>query len=428
MRKIPFEKVDLNLYEHVTPDGLKVLIAPIKDAVKTVCGIYVDYGAFKHEHSVGKTSIPYGVAHFLEHRLFDTPQGNASALMEKMGAYANAMTSYSYTLYYFETTNDIYKPLDLLLAMTTNLTFDEASVEKEKPIILSELAMYENEPLEVINQALKDNLYFESPLRQDILGTRDSIKEIHQSTLRKIFNCNYGPERLTLICTGRVDPVEIEAHLAKLKFVGGRKKEEVKPLTYRERYNEVKREISRQTFPLENTKVAVGIKFLPREELYTRYGDKLFAIYTLLPELLFGAASKETERLIEQRLALSVEDYSLIEGGEDACLSAVFMTDDEEALIAELKSYFSALGQKFCPRDLSAVRKDYIGRSTRRIGSPNALFDDLVASYANHIASPAMIENVKIVSSHDFKKFLKDMSTWPIAFAVLTKENSDAGH
>lgn len=96
MRKIQFEKAKTSLYEEVTKDGLKVIVAPIEGAQKSICGIYVNYGGFKHEKAIGKTNIPYGVAHFIEHRLFDTPKGNASVLMEELGAYSNAYTSHSF--------------------------------------------------------------------------------------------------------------------------------------------------------------------------------------------------------------------------------------------------------------------------------------------------------------------------------------------
>ena len=177
MRKIQFEKAKTSLYEEVTKDGLKVIVAPIEEAQKSICGIYVNYGGFKHEKTIGKTNIPYGVAHFIEHRLFDTPKGNASVLMEELGAYSNAYTSHSFTVYYFETTKDIYKPLDILLAMTTNMGFTEEAVENEKDIIIAELSEYEDDRNDAILRELKHNLYFESPLKQDILGTRTSIKE-----------------------------------------------------------------------------------------------------------------------------------------------------------------------------------------------------------------------------------------------------------
>lgn len=423
MQKVVFEKLGVDLYEGVMNNGLKVLIAPVKNAKVTRCGIYVDYGAFKHASQVGKTSIPFGVAHFLEHRLFDTPKGDATVLFEKMGASANALTSYSYTLYYFETIDkDIFTPLDLLLTMCTNFTSSEEAVENEKGIIYSEKSMYENDPLDVISHDVARNLYFNSPIKEDILGSRDNIKSIHQSTLRKVFSINYIPEKMTLIITGKVDPDEIEAYLEKVKFTQPAKVEKATPFVYTEKYDSCVKEISYRDFPIEMTRVAVGLKFPPRQLLFEEYQDELFAYYAILPDLLFGSTSKFVESLTEKGLAIQVEDYSLVEGGEDACLSATFMTEKPDELIEELKSYLSKMSKEYDQEEQEACIKAYVGSSIVRMGNARTLFQDIVSAYANHIASPSLVDRVKMMSGRRFKKFLHTIEKSPMAFAVLRKK------
>lgn len=422
MRKIPFEKIGLTLYEDVAPSGLKVIVAPVKDAETAYCGLYVDYGAFKHESAIGGTKIPYGVAHFLEHSLFHTAKGDANTMMERLGAYANALTAYSYTLYYYQTTKDIYGPLDILLSMTTSLTFTEEDVEREKKIILSELSMYENNPLECLLTQLKDNIYANSPLKFDVLGTRESIKEIHQSTLRKVFGVNYTIDNMTLICTGRVDPDELMAYLSKVRFALQPCRDKAVPLTYAEKPNAVVREFSTSHFPTESTKVAVGLKLPPRKEMYERYGMDLFILYELVPVLLFSRSSRAIDDIMKSHLALSVETYDLVQGGEDAMLYCVFMTERADELIERLKEYFDQAPKAYDGHVLTAIRKGFIGPKIADCGEPDELFFDLVDHYADHIAAPTLVESAKLLYGRQVKKFLKDVATWPRSFAVMRKK------
>lgn len=422
MRKIQFEKAKTSLYEEVTKDGLKVIVAPIEEAQKSICGIYVNYGGFKHEKTIGKTNIPYGVAHFIEHRLFDTPKGNASVLMEELGAYSNAYTSHSFTVYYFETTKDIYKPLDILLAMTTNMGFTEEAVENEKDIIIAELSEYEDDRNDAILRELKHNLYFESPLKQDILGTRTSIKETHLSTLKKVFYNNYKLDNLTLICAGKVNPEEISSYLSKVKFTQRQKSEQVTELEYKENYSVPVKERSEVVFNLETTTVGLGIKFPPRRELYEKYGDKMFAIYEILPNVLFSQIRNNIEKMKKDNLIISNLGANIIEGGEDTMLYALFTTDKPNELINELKDYLSKLPSTLKSGEFRAIRNNYVGSMLRSFGDVNDYFDELVEKYANHIAAPAMIESVKMLSKHAVKDFLNDLKSWPITFTTFKKD------
>lgn len=422
MRKIQFEKAKTSLYEEVTKDGLKVIVAPIEGAQKSICGIYVNYGGFKHEKTIGKTNIPYGVAHFIEHRLFDTPKGNASVLMEELGAYSNAYTSHSFTVYYFETTEDIYKPLDILLAMTTNMGFTEEAVENEKDIIIAELSEYEDDRNDAILRELKHNLYFESPLKQDILGTRTSIKETHLSTLKKVFYNNYKLDNLTLICAGKVNPEEISSYLSKVKFTQRQKSEQVTELEYKENYSVPVKERSEVVFNLETTTVGLGIKFPPRRELYEKYGDKMFAIYEILPNVLFSQIRNNIEKMKKDNLIISNLGANIIEGGEDTMLYALFTTDKPNELINELKDYLSKLPSTLKSGEFRAIRNNYVGSMLRSFGDVNDYFDELVEKYANHIAAPAMIESVKMLSKHTVKDFLNDLKSWPITFTTFKKD------
>lgn len=427
MRKITFEQIRSDLYEEITAQGLKVLVAPVAGSPTVYAGVYADSGAFRHEEAVGKTRIPLGIAHFLEHMLFHTVRGNAMTEFERLGAATNAYTTYSYTAFYFSTTEDYRPPLDLLLAMTTNLTFTDEEIDREREIILSELDQDLSDPSVILADEVKSNLFLDSPLKDSILGTARSIRDIHLSNLRKYFQNHFDLQQLTLIVVGDVDPEEIHQILESRKFTNhfrseGQKAEDVKPLRYREEYGQVRRPYSTVAGAYDTPVLGLGIKFLPRMELYERYGDDLFAIYELLPQLLFGPASAFIARQEKLETTAGAEDNALDEGAEDAFLYISFATEKPDELEFELKNYLGNLHKKIKAQDLRLLKRCAAGRSVAEAAKPDELFFSLLEAYANHVAYPALAERVSSLSYKTVKAFLKDMETWPRASALLTKK------
>lgn len=427
MRKITFEQVKSDLYEEITEQGLKVLVAPLEGCSSVYAGIYVETGAFRHEEMIGKTRIPAGIAHFMEHMLFHTVQGSAMSRFEELGASSNAYTTHSYTAFYFSTTEEDYqKPLDQLLAMTSNLTFTEEEVDSEREIILAELDQDLSDPSVLLTEEVKNNLYLDSPIKDSILGTAKSIKDIHLSNLKKYFLYHYDLSNMTLIVTGHVQPEEIHALLEARKFtnktLSEKLKEEVKLLRYREEYGQVHYPFTTRPGAYDTKTLGLGIKFLPRMELYERYGDDLFAIYELLPQLLFGNASAFIERQDKLETTFGAEDIILDEGAEDALLYLSFASEKPEELQFELKNYLSTLHKKVKSKDFRLLKRSYIGRATAELAKPDELFFNLLEGYANHLAYPALVERISSLSFKVMKAFLKDMESWPYAMALLTKK------
>ena len=181
MTRIDYPELDETLCTQTLPNGLTVCVVPRKGFTKSLAYFVTDYGSVHTEYSLNgeKIQAPAGVAHYLEHKMFDLP-GNrdVSAEFAAMGALTNAFTSYDMTAYYFSCTEHFEECLRLLLEFVSTPYFTEESVEKERGIIDQEIGMNEDAPDSVVFENLMQAMYGTHPIRVPILGTSETIREI----------------------------------------------------------------------------------------------------------------------------------------------------------------------------------------------------------------------------------------------------------
>lgn len=200
--------------------GAQIYIIP-KNRNISVGAVVIGYGAadreFYYENKYYK--VPYGTAHFLEHQMFEQPEGNIMERFAELGAEANAFTDSGKTVYYFKTAENFIENFRVLLDFVETPYFEKTSVENEKSIIKNEIAMYDDEPeWKTFFTALK-NLWPESPMAQEIAGSAESVEKINSDILYACHKAFYTPENMTIICGGDVcaDEIMTEAD----KILGG---------------------------------------------------------------------------------------------------------------------------------------------------------------------------------------------------------------
>ena len=200
------------LYSGTLPNGLQLRIIP-KPGFSTYYAVFgTNYGGAMRRFEVdGKISdTPAGVAHFLEHKMFDMPTGeNALSVFSENGADPNAFTSSSYTCYFFRCTNGFEDNLKLLLSFVSTPYFTPETVNKEQGIIGQEIQMGEDSPGSELYYNLLKALYKNHPIREKIAGTIDSIAEITDKTLYDCHKVFYAPSNMVLTVEGDVDPEKI---------------------------------------------------------------------------------------------------------------------------------------------------------------------------------------------------------------------------
>ncbi|MBQ3192605.1 MAG: insulinase family protein [Oscillospiraceae bacterium] len=212
MKKVYYPELDETLYTRVLENGLTVCVIPRQGFTKKLAYFVTDYGSihtdFVLEGKVWKT--PAGVAHYLEHKMFDLPgKRDVSTEFAAMGAMTNAFTSYDMTAYYFSCTENFDDCLRLLLEFVSTPYFTEESVEKERGIIDQEIGMNLDSPDSVIFDNLTRALFARHPIRVPILGTSETIREITPEILHACHRAFYTPGNMLLCVIGDVEPESV---------------------------------------------------------------------------------------------------------------------------------------------------------------------------------------------------------------------------
>lgn len=214
MKKIDYPDIGESIFLDTLPNGLKISIIPKPGYTRCYAFFATNYGGADRRFRLGGEFVdtPAGVAHFLEHKMFDMPNGeNTLAVLEANGANPNAYTSSGITAYYFESTTNFYENLNILLRFVSTPYFTPESVAKEQGIIAQEIRMYEDDPGSVVFEELMKSLYAHHPIRDCVAGTVESIAEISADTLYDCHKVFYNPGNMCLCVVGDVDAEKVRA-------------------------------------------------------------------------------------------------------------------------------------------------------------------------------------------------------------------------
>ncbi len=230
MTKQYYPALDETLYSRVLPNGLTVLVVPKPGFTKKLAYFVTDFGAVHTDFILEgqRHQVPAGVAHYLEHKLFDLPGRDVAGEFAALGAVVNAFTSYDMTAYYFSATKNFDACLRLLLEFVSTPYFTEESVEKERGIIDQEIGMNADDPATQVFEQLTRAM-FDHPIRQPILGTSQDIRRITPEILHLCHRAFYAPGNMILCVVGDVDPESITATAGEILGSEGRPTAEKSP-------------------------------------------------------------------------------------------------------------------------------------------------------------------------------------------------------
>lgn len=234
MKKMYYKSLDETVIRSTLENGLKVIMIPKKGYHRTYGIFTTKLGGIHRQVEdlvTGKIhQIPAGAAHFLEHKLFESEDGeDAFVKFLQQGAQANAFTSYYQTSYLFSASFDIPKNITTLLDFVQTPQFTKEGVEKEKGIITQELLMYMDHPGWQIEQLTLGALYPNHPMGEDIGGTVESVNGTTYEDLRLCYDAFYHPSQMCLVVVGQFDPEEILETIEQ-----NQRTKQLKPLNYKE--------------------------------------------------------------------------------------------------------------------------------------------------------------------------------------------------
>lgn len=207
MRTLEYPKLGENVSRRTLSNGLEVVVVHKPFHAKKYAFFATRYGGMDLRFQLDGQWLdtPAGIAHYLEHKMFDTEEGNALQEMAKNGAVDNAFTSNAMTAYYFECTEKFYESLRILLGFVSIPYFTQESVDKEQGIIAQEIRMIEDDPEWRVYANLIECLYENSPIRIPVAGSVESIQQITPQTLYDCHKAFYTPANMILVCVGDME-------------------------------------------------------------------------------------------------------------------------------------------------------------------------------------------------------------------------------
>lgn len=211
MKQSFYERIGESVHREVLPNGLQICVVPKRGYAKKYAFFATRYGGMDTRFRLDGQWLdtPAGIAHYLEHKMFDTKEGNALQELAKNGAEPNAFTSNAMTGYYFDSTDHFEENLEILLSFVSIPYFTDESVAKEQGIIGQEIRMIEDNPDWQIYTRMMKALYQNSTARTSIAGTVESISHITAETLYDCHKAFYTPSNMILTVVGDVDPIHV---------------------------------------------------------------------------------------------------------------------------------------------------------------------------------------------------------------------------
>ena len=406
MKKIHNDFFDEDFYIEKLDNGLEVVIFNKKDFLTTACAFATSYGALNTDEVLDDKEYHFhpGVAHFLEHKLFESEDKNIFEEFSNMGCNVNAFTSYHETVYYFTTTNkEIKKPLNLLLDFVQKLDITDENVEKEKGIICQELAMYMQNPDSRLLQETYRSLYHNYPLKYDIGGDETSVNAISKDELDLCYKINYHPNNMVLLI---VSPLDVNYLMDIVKENQSKKhfdkQKDVKTLMIDEDDSVVRKEFSFK-MDINMPKHVYALKLKPNFKDSDDIVYKQWCLDLYL-KAYFSSINKDYQEWLNKGL---INDYFGYEVDFDKDYAYIlFYNESEEDNIKELVD--NELKKDLITEEiLTSIKRRYIGNSFDTLNDVESFDTGYVRDYVNGIDYFKSIEILTHISLDDLKAVFK---------------------
>jgi len=400
MKKTEFNNLGLSLYHETLDNGLNVFIVPMENVNNKYVTFTTKYGSTINEFiPIGENEyikVPNGIAHFLEHKMFEQKDGmDPFSFYNKNGADINAYTSFFGTTYHFSGVSNFKENLNYLLDFVQDLYLTEENVEQEKGIIIEEIKMHKDNPYRRGEIGLITNSFNQNPIRIPIIGTEETVSSITLKELKMCYETFYNPSNMFLVITGNVDPEEIiniiKENQAKKTFKIG----EIVALSYDE---EDAVAISEEIIDMEVTtpKIFIGYK-INYEKLLKKYSkDDIFRYLNIYMNIKFDATSNINQEL--QNKGIINFDIETDKVNTDKHILFMVIADTEK-----YDEFYSAVNKEINNKVIE--EKDFI-RKKRSYLSSNIYMSDSIYKINDKILGSFLSSNQVIT---DYYKIYEDL-------------------
>jgi predicted Zn-dependent peptidase len=423
MKTTEYSRIGEKLYQYDHASGLKVFIIPKKGYKKVYATFATYYGSINNTFIIPgsneKTHVPHGIAHFLEHKLFEQKDGDVMEKFIKLGSESNAYTSFTQTVYLFTCTSRFEKNLRILLDFVQRPYITDESVEREKGIIGQEIKMYEDNANWKVFFNLLDALYVNHPVKIDIAGTIDSISKITKETLYVCHNTFYHPSNMVVLAVGDIKP-ETVVKIVEEEIKGREDPGEIErifndePVNHNKKLVEKKLAVSMPQFLMgikDNSKVT-GFDLIKRKVSLEIILSILIGRSSLLYNQLYSAG------LINQNFG-----YDVSLEGDFGFTTLGGQSKDPYKAAEIIKKEIMKMQQKGIDESsFDRIRKSHEGRFIRSLNSPENISYEFIplqfkgANYFDHskLYEELTIQDVRTVMKEHFSKEPSLSIIWPL--------------
>ena len=409
MQVIENLKVKEKVYVEKLKNGLTVMIIP-KEGIKKKYIIWgTHYGSNDSKFIVpGEeeiTEVPKGVAHFLEHKMFEQKNGrNSLDVLSSLGVNANAFTTNTHTAYLYEATDNFYEALDEFMDYVQHPYFTDENVEKEKGIIGQEIMMYDDYPEWKVYLNALEAMYHKHPVKLDITGTIETISHIDKEILYKCYNTFYNPSNMCLVVCGDFKPAEILNEIEKRLI-------EKNPL------GEIKRIYDHEDETIVNAKIkekmevsiplfTLGIKCIPPKQ---KEKVKTHIAIDILLNMIIGESSKLYQELYKNGVLLNMPsfEYEFTDDYAHILISGVSRDTDKffNEFNQEVQNYINNGIDK---EDFERIKKMIYGEYIKEYNDVSDIARMFLTDYMKGVNSFDYIEEIITLDLEYVKQVLKD--------------------
>jgi predicted Zn-dependent peptidase len=408
VKNIAFDQLKETLYYEKMDNGLDVYILPKEGFNKTFATFTTKYGSVDNNFIPHEQKefhhVPDGIAHFLEHKLFEKEDGDVFQQFSKQGASANAFTSFNRTAYLFSSTSNVEKNLETLIDMVQSPYFTEKTVEKEKGIIGQEITMYDDNPDWRLYFGVIENMYKHHPVKIDIAGTVESISHITDKLLYECYNTFYHPSNMLFFVVGPVDPQKIMGLIKENQS----KKDYTKQPDIQRRFETEPSEVAEKRKVLkmnvQTPKCLVGVKAKDTEQSGKEMLKNELTVNVLL-DILFGKSSDLYYALYNEGLIDETFSYDYTQEAGFGFAMAGGDTERPDELAERLQRYMleAKAGQHFTEEALERTKKKKIGGFLRQLNSPEYIANQFTRYSFNEMNLFDVVPTLEKITFDDLK-------------------------
>lgn len=426
MQVIENLKVKEKVYIETLENGLTVLIIPKKETEKKFIIWGTNFGSINSKFiAPGEneiTTVPDGVAHFLEHKLFEQKNGtNSLDTLTAIGVDANAYTTTDHTAYLYECNDKFYEALDEFMDYVQNPYFTKENVEKEKGIIGQEIRMYDDHPGWQVYINAMQCLYQNNPVRIDIAGSIESISNIDKDILYKSYNTFYHPSNMCLVVCGNFEAEaileEIKKRLLPKEILG-----EIQRI-YPEEPEKVANKECKKQMEVSTPIFVIGIKDKVSKENMVK---KHIAIEILL-NMIIGKSSKLYQTLYKQGLLLEEPDMQYEWSKEYAHITISAQSKDPKKVyqgIADTIQEYMEHGLK--PEHFDRIKRKIYGDYVKEFDDVADIARMFLADWMKGVNSFSYLEQYNAVTKSYAEEILKEVFLEDKTILSVVEPNSSS--